>query len=151
MRIIISLFTSFCLLTLSGCYVAFGKRSVATITQFPEDMCVINTLQTLPDISQVSPVRRDIKDTRFVLPRRTDTQQNEDVSFSYRGFTYSVGSSMTWGREGQTTIYGVAGGQCPSTDYLKAYDEMINIIEPALAKACFAGAVFKRSTSKRCE
>jgi|GEM_PF-6316476 len=129
---------------------ALGKRSVAAIGKFPEEECVINALSGVQGISDVELVGRETTEQTLLLPRRTDIKQYETVKFNYGNFTYSIGSNFTQGRKGQVTIYGVAGGQCPPADYLDAYENMVQITAPALTKACFPGAEFKQSSSRKC-
>ena len=140
-----------CALTLTGCSFTLGKKSRAVIASFPAETCVAKTLLNIPSVSDVEITRREIAKVKILLPRRTDTRQNEDVAFRYGNHPFGVHTNITKGHEGKVEISGVASGQCPPTGLLETYDEMVEIVEPALAKACFNNAQFERSSSRKCD
>lgn len=116
----------------------------------PAETCVARALAELDGVSDVELIRRDEWEQQVTLPRRLDKRAVEVVEFRFTGHPYSVYSSVTDGHDGQVTIYGVAGGQCPRPEHLLVYNQMIEFVEPALASACFDNAAFKRKTSRRC-
>lgn len=123
-----------------GCDTLRGPTSTIADANFPEEKCVINALELTPGVTEVLLVVRKAKPetymTGFFKLVKT-VQRMELVTFKFSQQRFVVQSRQNDGERGTVSIPGSTLNQCPAPVFLRAYDEMIVLVGPRIASACW--------------